>query len=221
MDVLAQLASAGVVVLNSPRAVECAVDKYLTTARLVAAGLRVPRTAACQGAEEAMEAFRRLGGDVVVKPLFGGEGRGITRVADPDLAWRAFHMLQLHRAVIYLQEFIPHHGFDIRLFLVGERLLAMRRINPLDWRTNVSRGARTEAFPVDDELVVTARQAAASVGATLAGVDVLPGLDGQRYVIEVNAVPGWKALARTLDIDVAQLVLQHLTALIDDGNVQL
>ena len=71
-------------------AIECAVDKYLTTARLVDAGLPVPRTIVCENAEAAQVAFEQLGGDVVVKPVFGAEGRGILRVSDPDLALRTF-----------------------------------------------------------------------------------------------------------------------------------
>ena len=66
--------AAGVRVLNPPRALEACVDKYLATARLAAAGLPVPPTVVCQDAEAALEAFARLGGDVVVKPLFGSEG---------------------------------------------------------------------------------------------------------------------------------------------------
>jgi ribosomal protein S6--L-glutamate ligase len=46
----------------------------------------------------------------------------------------------------------------------------------------------------------------------VAGVDLLPGKDGQMYVLEVNAVPGWKALARTLNVDVAALVLEYIAS---------
>ena len=76
MDALHRLAAAGVPVLNPPRAVEAAVDKYLTLALLAAAGLPVPSTWTGQSAAEALAAFEELGGDVVVKPLFGSEGRG-------------------------------------------------------------------------------------------------------------------------------------------------
>ena len=210
MDALARLEAAGVAVVNRPRSVEAAVDKYLCTTKLIAAGLLSPRTIVCQAAEDALVAFRELGGDVVVKPLFGGEGRGIMRLSDEDLAWRAFHGLQQLRAAIYVQEFIPHDGFDVRLFVLGDRVLGMRRVNPLDWRTNVSRGARAEPLSVDESWARLARAAAAAIDAQIAGVDVVPARDGRRYVIEVNAVPGWKALARALDEDVAAMVLSHL-----------
>ncbi|HEU5431353.1 MAG TPA: ATP-grasp domain-containing protein, partial [Thermomicrobiales bacterium] len=153
-----------------------------------------------------------LGGDVVLKPLFGAEGRGITRLVDEALALRAFKMLEQLGAVVYLQEFIEHEGADLRLLVIGERVLGMRRRNPLDWRTNISRGAQAEPFEPDAELIELARRAAAAVGAPLAGVDLLPGRDGKLYAIEVNAVPGWKALARALDVDVAKLVLEYVEA---------
>ncbi len=210
MNALANLADAGVSVVNSPRAIEIAVDKYLTTTKLQAAGLLVPRTVACQTWEQAMESFATLGGDVVVKPLFGGEGRGITRVDDEAIAQRVFKTLEQIGAVIYLQEFIPHEGCDLRVMVIGERLLGMRRRHPHDWRTNISRGATAEPLEVSDELAELARSAAAAVETTIAGVDFLPGKDGRLYAIEVNAVPGWRALARALDVDVAKLVLSVL-----------
>lgn len=212
MDCLARYEAAGGIVLNPARAIEAAVDKFLTSAKLQAAGLQTPRTICCQTADDAMAAFASLGGDIVLKPLFGSEGRGITRLNDEALALRAFKMLAQLGAVLYVQEFIPHEGFDIRLLLIGDRLLAIRRRNPLDWRTNISRGAIAEAIEPNASLIEMARRAATAVGAPLAGIDVLPGKDGQMHVLEVNAVPGWKGLAKALHVDVASLVLDFVAA---------
>ena len=208
MDALAELEVAGTLVINPPRGVEAAVDKYLTTLRLKRAGMLVPRTVVCQTADEALAAFTELGGDVVLKPLFGGEGRGIARLAEDGLAERAFRMIEQLGGVLYLQEFVPHEGHDLRLLVVGRRVLGIRRVNELDWRTNVSRGAKAEPLEVTPQLAELAHQAAAAVGLPLAGVDLLPGRDGKLYAIEVNAVPGWRALAGALKIDVARLVLE-------------
>ena len=210
MDLLARLEIAGTPVFNPPRAIEAAVDKYLTSAKLAAAGFEVPRTIVCQTADDAMAAFATLGGDVVLKPLFGAEGRGIARLQDEALALRAFRMLEQLGSVLYLQEFIDHEGSDLRLLVIGSRVLGMRRRNPLDWRTNISRGATAEPLEVTAELADMAQRAAAAVGAPLAGVDLLPARDGRLLAIEVNAVPGWKALARVSGIDVARLVLDFV-----------
>lgn len=210
MDAIGRLEAAGATVVNSARSLEAAVDKFLCTAKLRDAGLAIPRTFVCQTVDEAMLAFEELGSDVVLKPLFGGEGRGITRIADENLALRAFQMLTQLNAVLYLQEFVPHLGYDIRLFVLGSRVFGMKRRNAHDWRTNVSRGAVTESFAVDDRYQALARTAAKSVGATIAGVDILPAVDGRELVLEVNAVPGWKALARTLHLDIAAMILDEV-----------
>jgi tetrahydromethanopterin:alpha-L-glutamate ligase len=211
MDCLARYEAAGGIVVNPARAIEAAVDKFLTTAKLQAAGLLTPRTICCQTADEAMLAFEQLGRDIVLKPLFGSEGRGITRLTDENLALRAFKMLAQLGAVLYLQEFVEHEGHDIRLLAIGDRILGMRRQNKLDWRTNISRGATAEPFTPDDSLIEIARRAAAAVHAPIAGVDLLPGKDGSLYTIEVNAVPGWKGLAKALNLDVARLVLDFIS----------
>jgi ribosomal protein S6--L-glutamate ligase len=213
MDALAQLEAAGVAVINPAKAIEAAVDKYLATARLQAAGFLVPPTIVCQSAPEALAAFDELGGDVVVKPLFGGEGRGLARVSDAAVARRVFMALEQIGSVLYVQQFIPHDGVDWRLLVIGDHVLGMRRINPDDWRTNISRGARAEPLEVTFELAAMARRAAAAVGASVAGVDLLPGHDGRLYAIEVNAVPGWRALAAATGVDVAALVLKHIAHL--------
>ena len=209
MDLLARLEAAGVRILNSPKAIEAAVDKYLTTAKLQAAGLAVPRTAVCQDWREAMTAFEQLGSDCVLKPLFGGEGRGITRVSDEALASRAFRLLDSLGSVIYLQEFIPHEGFDIRVLCIGERAWAMRRSNATDWRTNISRGGIAQPMELTPTLHELGLRSAQAVHAEIAGVDLLPDGHGGYYVLEVNAVPGWKALATALEVDIAAEVLSY------------
>jgi ribosomal protein S6--L-glutamate ligase len=211
MDVLHRLQARGAAVLNPPKALETCVDKYLASARLEAAGLRVPRTIVCQTADAAMDAFGNLGGDVVVKPLFGSEGRGIIRVTDPDLAWRSFRTLERLQSVLYLQEFVSHPGWDLRVFVLGDRVLgAMRRYASRGWRTNIAQGGKAEPVQTRPREQNLAVKAAHVVGAAVAGVDLLRSPTGDWYVLEVNAVPGWRALAPVLSIDVAAATLRFL-----------
>jgi len=213
MDALHRVVASGVPVWNPPRAVEAAVDKYLTLALLDQAGLPVPPTWTGQTASEALAAFENLGGDVVVKPLFGSEGRGLVRVNDRELAWRTLHALERLGAVLYLQQTIRHPGHDIRVFVLrGHVLGAMRRFAPAgEWRTNVSLGGRAEPAEIDFEAKHLALGAAKALGAEVAGVDLVEDLDrGRLTILEVNAVPGWRALSRVTGIDVAAAVLAGL-----------
>jgi ribosomal protein S6--L-glutamate ligase len=213
MDALHSVTAAGVPVWNPPRAVEAAVDKYLALAILDRARLPVPPTWTGQSAIDALEAFALLGGDVVIKPLFGSEGRGIVRVSDREIAWRTCHALERCGAVLYLQQTVRHPGHDLRVFVLEGRVLgAMRRFVPEhDWRTNVSQGGRAEACrldPVAERLAVSAAQA---IGAELLGVDLIEDLDtGRLVILEVNAVPGWRALAGVTGLDVAAEILDAL-----------
>jgi ribosomal protein S6--L-glutamate ligase len=211
MDVLHRLEARGVAVLNPPKAVEICVDKYLATAKLEAAGMLVPPTIACQHADAALEAFTQLGGDVIVKPLFGSEGRGMVRVSDPEVAWRTFRTLERLQSVLYLQKYIAHPGWDLRVFVLGGKVLAaMRRYANGCWRTNVAQGGRAESVRATEAEQKLAIRAAAVVGAGVAGVDLLRGPEGECYVIEVNAVPGWRALAPVTGIDVGAALVQFL-----------
>ncbi|MCE9591467.1 MAG: RimK family alpha-L-glutamate ligase [Planctomycetes bacterium] len=210
MDLVHRLALSGVRVVNPPAAIEAAVDKYLTLARLRDAGVPVPQTIACQRFTEAIDALHALGGDVVVKPMFGSEGFGMLRLTDPDLAARVFATLDRTGSVIYLQRFIDHGGEDFRLFVLNGRVIAaMRRINRKDWRTNVARGGCGEAITPDPVMIDLAVRSAAACGAIVAGIDVV--IDGGKpVVIEVNAVPGWRELTRVTGIDIAALLLREL-----------
>jgi ribosomal protein S6--L-glutamate ligase len=208
MDALHRLEAMGIPVVNPPRSVETAVDKFLALAKLEGEGLKTPPTWVGESAPEALKAFEWLGGDVVVKPLFGSEGRGLVRVSDLELARRAVFTLERLNSVIYMQTHVENEGFDVRAFVVGERILGAVRRYPAEgqWRTNLSLGGRAEAVRLDEEARALAIRAARAVGARVAGVDLLPGRDGW-YVLEVNAVPGWRGLSEATGIDVAAEVL--------------
>jgi RimK family alpha-L-glutamate ligase len=208
MDWLHALEVRGVPILNPTKSLEVCIDKYLALVRLSQAGLPVPETIVCQRAEEAQAAFESLGSDVVVKPIFGSEGRGMIRLSDVDIAWRVFQAIERTQSILYVQRFIPHPGYDIRAFVLRGRVIAAMKRHSTngDWRTNVSRGATSEAITLPEELQSLALQAAKAVGTIAAGVDLLPGPEGWS-VIEVNAVPGWKALSPTCGIDIAREML--------------
>ena len=213
MDALHRVEALGIPVLNGPRAIEASVDKYLALARLEASGLAVPPTWVGESASAALSAFEELGGDVVVKPLFGSEGRGLVRVTETEVARRVFHAIARIGSVLYLQRFIPNPGHDLRVFVLGGRVLAaIRRHAPAgDWRTNVSIGGRPEAIALDPDASKLAILAASAVGARMAGVDLLADRSGKLFVLEVNAVPGWRALAGASGIDVAAEILAEMT----------
>ncbi|MFZ0385897.1 MAG: RimK family alpha-L-glutamate ligase [Solirubrobacteraceae bacterium] len=194
--------------VNGPRALERTIDKSWAGALLAAAGIPTPPTIVCERSESALDAFERLGGDVVVKPLFGAMGNGIVRVDDRDVAHRVFGALELERAVYYLQQTVDGPGRrDLRVLVIaGEVAGAMERVT-VSWRANVARGAQPRAVMLTDLERDTAVAAAAAVGAEIAGVDLLVGGDGEIVVPEVNGIPGWQALQTVCGVDLTAHVV--------------
>src|SRR5262245_45632129 len=151
-------------------------------------------------------------GDVVVKPLFGSMGHGMMRVSDPDMAYRVFKALEQLRAVFYLQRVVEHDGCDVRAFVLGGRTIAAieRRAAGDDWRTNIARGGSARPIELPREWVELAQSAAKVVGADYAGIDLLPSRDGRVFVLEVNGIPGWRALQQATGLDIADALVEYV-----------
>jgi RimK family alpha-L-glutamate ligase len=223
VDALHWIEEHGVRVMNSPRAIERSVDKFYSDALLQEAGLPTPETVVCETTDEAMAAVvamlgRRCpgdgGGDVIIKPIFGSMGHGIVRVSDPDVAFRVLRSLEQTRPVFYVQRAVDHGARDVRVFVIGGTVAGAieRRAPKDDWRTNVSRGGSAVPFELPPAWESLALRAAAAIGADYAGVDLLPSPDGTVFVLEVNGIPGWQGLQRATGVDVAGLIVEHLTA---------
>jgi RimK family alpha-L-glutamate ligase len=209
VDALHWLALLGVSVVNPASAIERTVDKLYTSALMEQAGLPTPRTVVAERLDAAMAAFEAMG-DVIVKPLFGSNGRGMVRVSDPEIAYRVFRALELERAAFYVQQALPHPGRDVRAFVVGEQVVAAAWRSAPGWRTNVAQGARAERAEMSKEWEELSLRAARAVGAEYAGVDLLPTSDGRVFVLEVNGIPGWRALQGTTDTDVADAIVRQV-----------
>jgi len=209
MDLLGQVAAAGTPVINPPRSLEVAIDKYLTLARLAAAGLPVPRTRVAQTAAAAEQLRNELGGSFVLKPLFGSGGKGLVRL-EPG---QSIPAEQVPGGVIYLQEFVSHPGWDVRVLVVGGRLFAIRRRAAAgEWRTNLALGGQAEPFKLPADWGDLARRVATAVGGSLVGVDLLPAEDGRLFVLEANAVPAWRGVEATLGEQVSEAIANHLAS---------
>jgi len=209
MDMLYKLERLGFYVVNPPEAIEHCVDKYDILAILEDNNIPVPRTAATESVNEALRAFAELGGDVVVKPIFGSRGMGATRVVDAEIASTVFKAITFHHGVIYLQEFVPHGHSDIRAFVVdGHVVAAMRRIAE-SWKTNYSQGARPAPTTLSTEFEKLAVKAAKAVSCKLAGVDILEGPDGPK-ICDVNSQPGWKGLQMVTKVNIAEQIVDFV-----------
>ncbi len=218
LSVLHALREAGVPVYNDARAIERSVDKGMTSLLLRAAGIASPATWVMESAAEAQrlvmtESAARRG--LVLKPLFGSQGKDLMRVGWVDGQHVPLPALSRpYNEVAYLQRFIPaltSPGFDWRVLVVGGRArAAMRRVSD-HWVHNVAQGARCESAVLTAPLANAAEAAAQALGLDYAGVDLMPdGRLGEVQVIEVNGVAAWQGLQRVTPFNIAQALVDDL-----------
>ncbi|MEM1525779.1 MAG: RimK family alpha-L-glutamate ligase [Ignisphaera sp.] len=216
IDLLYALQDHGVLVINSPSAIEKCVDKFRSLYILKLHGLPVPETIVSERPSQALKLIDRLRiEDVVIKPMFGSRGHGSTRVRvrDRDILWEVIRSMTFVRRTVYAQKFIPHKGVDIRVFVLGDRVLAsMYRIAPEGgWKTNVARGGKPIAIDKLDPLVEDiAIKAAKTLECDVAGVDIASTAQGL-YVFEVNSQPGWRGLQEAHpEINIAKEIARYI-----------
>jgi tetrahydromethanopterin:alpha-L-glutamate ligase len=219
LGVLHALGRLSVPVWNSAQAIERCVDKSMTTFLLKKAGLPTPPTFAVEGREAAEEiAARELKKTpLVLKPLFGAQGRGIRMIA----ALADLPPAEEVSDVYYLQHYVPRAGppfRDFRIFVCAGKAVAMMSRRGEDWITNVNRGAVPERISGYDEseLAALAIAAADAVGADFAGVDIVPAEDGSLLVLEVNSMPAWSGLQSVAAVSIADAIAEALLKAVAD-----
>lgn len=214
LGVLHALRERGVLVWNDARAIERCVDKSMTSFLLSRAGIATPATWATESYEQARVITQRetADGPLVLKPLFGSQGRGLRLICKPDDLPQPGNVAG---GVWYLQRFVAveRDGFhDFRLLVVQGRVIAAMQRHSTHWITNVKRGGRPVAAVVNDEMKAVAIEAATAVGADFAGVDILYGADQRPAVLEVNSMPAWSGLQKVASVNIASVFADALTA---------
>lgn len=212
VDLLKAIEELGVIVVNRGEAIEKAVDKYYSLLLLERNSIPTPATVVSEDYGEALRGYRMLGGDTVLKPLFGSRGVGVARVEVNDVAVRLFRLLSSQRSVIYLQRYIPHGFSDIRAFVVGGRVIASAKRVSGYWKTNVAQGAWTKCVKLDPELEDIAVKAATVLGCEVAGVDIMLAKDGGFFVNEVNSQPDWRGLQSVTRVNIAEEIVGYIVS---------
>ncbi len=222
LGVLHALRELGVPVYNDARAIERSVDKSMTSLLLHAAGIPSPPTWATESAAQAQRTVMReaaMGHAVVLKPLFGSQGRGLQRIGLVDGVFHPLPALDaaagVYGGLAYLQRLLPAigtPGFDWRVLVIGGRAVAAMQRVSAHWVHNLAQGAHCQACTLTPDLAALAQAAAAALGMDYAGVDLMPcaGPIAPLQVIEVNGVAAWQGLQRVTRFNIAAALVDDL-----------
>jgi tetrahydromethanopterin:alpha-L-glutamate ligase len=208
LSILHALRELGIRVVNDARAIERCVDKSMTSFLLHRAGIATPPTFVAELPETAAPWRGEQQADVVVKPLFGAQGRGLRRLAAGDALPDPAETEGVH----YLQRYVGRDEAwrDFRVFVVGDEPVAAMSRHGASWITNVAQGGTCEPAPCRGRLAELAVAASRAVGAAYSGVDLIEDRDGELQVLEVNSMPAWKGLQEVAETDIADVLAKHL-----------
>ncbi|HEY5205206.1 MAG TPA: RimK family alpha-L-glutamate ligase [Roseiarcus sp.] len=207
LGVLHALTKLGIVVWNDALAIERCVDKSMTSFLLARAGVPTPPTWTMESAQTARALVAREAslGPLVLKPLFGAQGKGLRLIRRPEDLPGPEEIA----GVYYLQRFQSNGAKDFtdyRLFVLRGRVVAAMMRRASTWITNVKQGGQPFAVAPDPKMERLAIAAAEAVGAAIAGVDVLVTADGGPTVLEVNSMPAWSGLQKVAKHNIAEAI---------------
>ncbi|MET9296934.1 RimK family alpha-L-glutamate ligase [Streptomyces sp. NPDC003077] len=211
LTLLRHLEHLGAVLINPLPAHQLCGNKMWQLQELASAGLPVPDSLSYATAPlSGVVRSPRVTAPCVAKPVNGRNGTEVELLSDPGRL-RAVADRPAPDVPLMFQEYVAaSHGRDLRVIVVDGEPVAAKIRSSRDGAlaSNLTRGASAELclgrYPEGQALAV---RAARTLGATIAGVDLLFTADGGHTICEVNAVPGWLPTMTT--------VIPAITAYVD------
>jgi len=219
VSLLRHMEDMGIKVLNNAMGVQNAKDKFLTMQLLSKAGISVPKTALIGGTKGLGRIINDLGGfPVVGKPLTGSQGNGIFLLKRKWQLWKNLNHIPFGKGII-LQEYIKDSGGeDIRVFVIDGKVASamVRKARDGDFRSNVHLGGEGKAIEIDSETEEMAIKSARVIGLTIAGIDIIKD-NKNKYIIEVNASPGFQELEKATGKNIAMEIINHAVYMVNNA----
>ncbi len=219
LGLLHALRESGVRVWNDARAIERCVDKSQTTFLLHHHGVATPRTRVCETRAHAERYTDGLDRPLVLKPLFGSQGKGIARLmTQSDLP-----SAEAVDSVYYMQDFVvPTDDLfeDWRVLATRHRVIAAMTRRGDTWVTNIHQGGTARSHQPNAEMTELTMAAMRAIDADYAGIDLIRTARGELQVLEVNSNPAWRGLQSVADINIAEAIAHDFLQTVLDHRSQ-
>lgn len=211
MELLSALANCGTNLINSIESIRIMRNKAEMLRTLVHHDLPIPRTLITESICDAAD-FVRTNHPCVLKPLLGFGGTGVRLIKKEFdiqniLDILKFHSQKFGKGAFLLQEYIQSPGYDIRALVLDNEFVAdMARVSTDGIVTNIHAGGRARPNEVNIENL--SKRVAKAVKGRLVGVDIIPDEDGECFVLEANATPGWAGLQSVTDTNISERIAE-------------
>ena len=204
----------GVPTVNTAAVAEVCGDKLMTSAVLARDGVPQPHNVTAFSPEAALEAIEAFGYPVVLKPVVGSWGRLLAKINDRDAAEAVLEhkstLGSVQHSVFYIQEFIEKPGRDIRIIMIGDKVLTGMYRSSEHWITNTARGGSGELCPITPEIEDICLRASKAVGGGLLGVDLVEHPDKGLVVNEINHTMEFHTMQPVSGIDIAGEIVDYV-----------
>ena len=194
-----------------PRAFTIVHNKLLTHLELQKNRIPMPKTYISPTIDAARTILKKINYPIVMKFPAGTQGKGVMFADSYASASSLLDALGALKQPFIIQEFIESGNVDIRVFVVGDKVVAsmMRKAQPAELRANIHAGGEGKACELDRQAKKIALDTARALGAEICGVDLLEGPKGP-LVIEANISPGLQGITAATKIDIAGKIAKFL-----------
>lgn len=213
--IVRQLEMQGIYTISSSLAINRSRDKLRSMQLLAKAGVGIPKTVVSRNSVDIDDLINKLGGTpVIIKLARGTHGNGVVLAESKKAAKSVLQALYLSNedgTNVMLQEYIEESaGTDIRVFVVGGRVVASMKRQSLDddFRSNLHKGGEGTIAKLSEEERKLAIKAAKAMGLNVAGVDMMRSSRGP-LILEVNASPGF-GIEKVTGRDVATPIIEYI-----------
>ena len=213
---LSMLEKAGLPTFNKKDAILTCDDKMATCIALAGGGVPMPRTFAgtlCYRKDEPVSSLtlddaEKLGYPLVVKECYGSLGESVCLVNDRKTLERVAEKVKC-KPHLYQEYIATSYGKDVRVIVVGDKVVGAMLRRGKDFRSNVGAGGKGEPYPLTCEIEKLALKIAKILGLDYCGIDLLFGKDGF-IVCEVNSNAFFFEFERVTGINVAREYAEYI-----------
>ena len=210
-----QLMYKGVKVFNSAQVTGIANDKIKAHQFVNRLGIPSVKTFFYDATYHQLEQIQ-LQYPLVVKTVDGHGGEEVCCVHD-------FKALQacvtaFERRTLIIQETCSQVGVDVRVFVVGNQVIAaIKRCSQVDFRSNFSLGGTATLMAVDKVLEAYVKTIVEELACDCVGIDFMIDQEGSYLFNEIEDVVGSRSLYQNSEVDLAHIFIEHIGEIIENN----
>ncbi|MDQ3083309.1 MAG: lysine biosynthesis protein LysX [Thermoproteota archaeon] len=190
-------------------------NKLISHIELQKNGIQTPNAMCAFNTTSSIDAAKKFGYPLVIKPTVGSWGRLIGLLNDEEAVKAVLedreHMFPIYH-INYFEEFIKRPPRDIRAIVIGDEVVAAiyRYSGNNEWKTNMALGGHASPCPITTELEDICIKSSKIFKGDIVGVDLMESEKYGLVVHEVNNTTEFKNTVRVTGVDIPGLIVDYM-----------